>query len=39
MYVKLLKMLTFPSLAGFCEVLIIFLDVKYHVSNWGLTSG
>ena len=27
-YVKLLKMLTLPSLAGFCEVLNIFLDVK-----------
>ena len=25
---KLLKMLTLPSLAGFCEVLNIFLDVK-----------
>ena len=27
-YVKLLKMLTLPSLAGFCEVLDIFLEVK-----------
>ena len=27
-YVKLLKMLTLPSLAGFCEVLNILLDVK-----------
>ena len=27
-YVKLLKMLTLPSLAGFCEVLTDFLDVK-----------
>ena len=27
-YVKLLKMLTLPSLAGICEVLNIFLDVK-----------
>ena len=27
-YVKLLKMLTLPSLAGFCEVLNIFLDVE-----------
>ena len=27
-YIKLLKMLTLPSLAGFCEVLNIFLDVK-----------
>ena len=27
-YVKLLKMLTLPSLAGFCEVGNIFLDVK-----------
>ena len=27
-FVKLLKMLTFPSLTGFCEVLNISLDVK-----------
>ena len=27
-YVKLLKMLTLPSLAGFCDVLNIFLYVK-----------
>ena len=27
-YVKLLKMLTLPSLAGFCEILNILLDVK-----------
>ena len=27
-YVKFLKMLNLPSLAGFCEVLNIFLDVK-----------
>ena len=27
-YVKLLKMLTLPPLAGFYEVLNIFLDVK-----------
>ena len=27
-YIKLLKMLILPSLAGFCEVLNIFLDVK-----------
>ena len=27
-YVKLLKMLTLPSSAGFCEVLTNFLDVK-----------
>ena len=36
-YVKLLKMLTLPSSAGFCEVLNIFLDVKRHISEWGLT--
>ena len=36
-YVKLLKMLTLPSLAGFCEVLNIFLDVKCHISGWGMT--
>ena len=34
-YVKLLKMLTLPSLAGFCEVLNTFLDVKCHVSECG----
>ena len=27
-YVKLLKMLTLPSLAGFCEILNTFLVVK-----------
>ena len=26
--IKLLNMLTLPSLAGFCQVLDIFLDVK-----------
>ena len=38
-YVKLLKMLTLPSLAGFCEVLKTFLDVKWHTgtSERGLT--
>ena len=36
-YVKLLKMLTLPFLAGFCEVLSIFLDVKCHISGWGMT--
>ena len=36
-YVKLLKMLTLPSLAGFCEVLNIFLDVKCHISEWQLS--
>ena len=38
-YVKLLKMLTLPSLDGFCEVLNIFLDVKCHISGWGMTYG
>ena len=27
--IKLLKMLTLPSLGGFCEVINIFLDVNY----------
>ena len=30
-YVKLLKMLTLSSLAEFCEVRNIFLDVKCHI--------
>ena len=34
-YVKLLKILTLPSLAGFCEVLNTFLDVKCHISECG----
>ena len=37
MYVKLLKMFNIPSLTVFCEVLDIFLGVKYHISEWGLT--
>ena len=36
-YIKLLKMLTLPSLVGFCEVLNMFLDVKCHISEWELT--
>ena len=27
-YIRLVNMLTLPSLAGFCEVVNIFLDVK-----------
>ena len=29
-YIELLKMLTLPSSHGFCEVLIILVDVKCH---------
>ena len=36
-YIKLLELLTLPSLAGLCEVLNIFQAVKYHISEWGLT--
>ena len=36
-YVKLLKMLTLPSLAGFYEVLNIFPYVKCHMNEWELT--
>ena len=32
-YQKLLKMLTLPSLARFCEVLNIFRGIKYPWSN------
>ena len=38
-YVKLLKMYTLPSLAGFCEVINILVDFKGHISEWRLTQG
>ena len=34
---KVAEMLTLPTLAGFCEVLNVFLDVKCHISGRGLT--
>ena len=35
-YAKLLKMFTLLSLAGICEVLTIFLNVKCHISEWQI---
>ena len=37
MYIKLVKILTLPLFAGFCEVLDIFPDVKCHIIEWELT--
>ena len=35
-YAKLLKTFTLLSLAGFCEVLTIFINVKCHISKWQI---
>ena len=35
-YINLLLMLTLPSIAGFCEVLYVFMDINSHITGWDL---